>query len=192
MPSKKEGFSPCPDGYTLNTKTNKCSKPIVCKDGYKFDNRAGPFCMRETKPTCPDGSIFYDVSKKCVIESKPTLTSSGATCPDGSKLNNYSKTCIKEIEPTCERGGYVPFDGICRDGEGAFCGIVNKLPLFPNRDGICEIDVKVPECPDGSTYDPNGFTKFDNPCKIKAVKHSCPAGGKLGPNKAFCWNPTKN
>jgi len=193
MPFKKEGFSPCPDGYTLNTKTNKCSKPVVCKDGYKFDSRVGSFCMREYKPTCPDGSTFNSVNKMCVIESEPILTSSGATCPNDSKLNSVRKKCVQEIEPICEYSSYIKAEGICRDGEGVYCGIgKNNYPIAATSDGFCEIDVKVPECPTGFTYDPNGFTKSESPCKIKAVKRSCPSGSKIGPGKVNCWAPTTN
>merc|ERR1712060_611156 len=98
-------YVPCPKG--TKKVGDKCVRPLICKKGYKkvgdkcqlvkcakgFKRDKKGNCVKIViKITCPKGSYYNKVTKKCVMKIIVRIK-----CPKGYKLKPKTKKCIRVI-----------------------------------------------------------------------------------------------
>jgi len=190
---------PCPKG--TKKVGDKCIKPLVCKKGYKkVDNQCklvkcskgfkrdknGACVKLIIKITCPKGSKYNKITKKCVMKVIVKISCKKnfkldlktkkcvqviITCPTGTKLNKLTKKCYKPL--VCKKD-YKKVGNKC---------ILTKCPKgFKKVGSNCvKIVIKI-TCPKNSVYD-----KKSNVCKQKViVKITCDKGWKLNKKSNVC------
>ena len=87
----------CPDGYFLNTKTNRCNK-----------NKKG---KNVTPKKCPEGQHLNVLTNRCIKDLKEPEKPKNVTlkkCPEGQHLNVLTNRCNKDKPPkVCPEGQHL-------------------------------------------------------------------------------------
>ena len=87
----------CPDGYFLNTKTNRCNKDKKVKN--------------VTAKKCPEGQHLNVLTNRCIKDLKEPEKPKNVTlkkCPEGQHLNVLTNRCNKDKPPkVCPEGQHL-------------------------------------------------------------------------------------
>jgi hypothetical protein len=169
----------CPRGEELNPFTNRCSRPVVCRndEAINAEGRCVPILP------CPPGQMPVGQRGACVPIVPP--------CPP-NQVRNAAGFC-SPVRPTpCPAGQVLSPAGFCvlvpcpagevRNGAGA-CVAVIRTPCPPGQvrtpQGAC---VWRSQCPEGQVH--NAAT---GACTAQPVK-PCPPGQGRTPQNACVWS----
>jgi len=199
----------CPDGSTYNPDTDRCEINASCPSGYTL---SGSLCVVD--PICPSGSTYNPSTDRCEMNATATTntcyTVSGWLAgwpgwPDSHWQDCHgscpsSPQCSNNTQPSgSARIGYKNTDPLWVSNAAFhheydwYQWTTYSCPSGYTLSGtLCVAD---PNCPDGSTYNPDtdrcevnatcpsGYTLSGSLCEVDPT---CPSGSTFNPDTDRC------